>query len=664
MPHFPESPESEPETLVRDPLGLAQTVARSADPSEPKRRPRPRRFDDISGLEPAPLSIEAPTRSLQATGFAQRYEARAVLGAGGMGEVRLCKDHLIGREVALKVMRSGAASTEDARERFVREARVQGQLEHPAIVPVYDLGVDPEGGVFFTMKRVRGRTLDAVLEALAQGDPEAARTYSRRKLLAAWSRVCLAVDFAHARGVLHRDLKPGNIILGDFGEVYVLDWGLAKLAGSLEGDALNEIELTHDGTAPTMVGSLIGTPGYMAPEQARGDLDRVDVYADVYALGAILFEILALEPLHPRRSIEAALASTLKGADARPSARTGGELPPELEAICVRATALDPAARYPGARELSNAVERYLDGDRNVELRRDLAAAHVEAAKKALAEASGGGEAAREARIEALREVGSALALDPRNAEALATMAQLLTDVPEEIPREAEAELAANADAARRRAAKSGAGRYLFWSVFVPVAMWMGIRHVAVSAVVIAGIVACGVFSFWLSRRRRVGVRSGFALLALSSAAIALMSAPFGAFILVPGQAATNTMFFTMNADRRGRLVVILLGVLAVTLPFALELAGVIPPAYTFRDGLMRLMPRATELPAFQTTLCLLLTNVAMVIVPGLMIGRLRDALAAAERRLFLQAWHLRQLVPHEARGALGAAPSSRAARG
>jgi serine/threonine-protein kinase len=153
-------------------------------------------------------------------------------------------------------------------------------------------------------------------------------------------------------------------------------------------------------------------------------------------------------------------------------------------------------------------------------------------------------------------------------------------------------------------------------------------------------------------------MRHGAALLGLSSLAIALMSALFGPFILVPGLAATNTMYFAMTADRRGRLWVIVVGVLAVTLPITVELTGLVPPAYTFTGGLMHVMPRATELPAFRTTICLVLTSIAMVVSPGLIIGSMRDALAAAERRLFLQAWNLRQLVPSEARGTLGKSPS------
>ncbi|MFO0680212.1 MAG: serine/threonine-protein kinase, partial [Polyangiaceae bacterium] len=162
-------------------------------------------------------------------GAATRYRRTTLLGSGGMGDVHLCADERIGRDVAMKVIRRMRAENPEMLERFLREARVQGQLEHPAIVPVYDLGVLPDGSTFFTMKRVNGRTLSDVLEAQRSGNSTALEHYSLHRLLADFSRVCLAVHFAHARGVLHRDLKPSNVMLGEFGEVYVLDWGIAKL---------------------------------------------------------------------------------------------------------------------------------------------------------------------------------------------------------------------------------------------------------------------------------------------------------------------------------------------------------------------------------------------------------------------------------------------------
>src|SRR5262249_17778837 len=138
-----------------------------------------------------------------------------------------------------------------ARRRFLHEARVQGQLEHPSIVPVYDLDLDEQGRPFFTMKRVRGLTLERVLERLREDDPDVVKRFSNRKLLTALAQVCLRIDYAHARGVLHRDLKPGNIMLGDFGEVYVLDWGLAKVVGEEEADGEAE-------SIPGTMGPVVG----------------------------------------------------------------------------------------------------------------------------------------------------------------------------------------------------------------------------------------------------------------------------------------------------------------------------------------------------------------------------------------------------------------------
>ena len=165
---------------------------------------------------------------------ARRYRAGDPLGMGGMGEVRMYRDELIGRDVALKVIHQSHVRETNAVQRFLREARVQAQLEHPSIVPIHDVGRTADGRTYFTMKRVRGRTLADILDALGDGEPRARARYSRRKLLTAFVSVCQAIELAHDRGVLHRDLKPANIMLGDFGEVYVLDWGIASIADAPE----------------------------------------------------------------------------------------------------------------------------------------------------------------------------------------------------------------------------------------------------------------------------------------------------------------------------------------------------------------------------------------------------------------------------------------------
>ncbi|NUQ78245.1 MAG: hypothetical protein HUU21_32350, partial [Polyangiaceae bacterium] len=264
-----------------------------------------------------------------------------------------------------------------------------------------------------------------------------------------------------------------------------------------------------------------------------------------------------------------------------------------------------------------------------------------------------GGEDAQAARALALREIGSALALNPSNVDALRTMARLLIDVPEEAPPEAAAEINATSANARRDAAKMGANRFMMWLAFLPLALWMGVRHIPSTAAAVIAMLLCAGASWWMARRTSVDRRHGLVLLLLSSLAVGLMSALFGPFILVPGLVATNTMFFAMNAGRQERRVVIAAGVMTIALPFILEISGILPPAYSFSGGALQVLPRATDLPATQTMLCLLLTSLAMVVIPALLMGRMRDALTHAERRLVLQAWHLRQLVPGGGRGEL-----------
>ncbi|MDQ3296446.1 MAG: protein kinase, partial [Myxococcota bacterium] len=319
----------------------------------------------IATTTPASANVELSQGS--------RYTEQSVLGVGGMGKVVLARDARIGREVALKVLHAERELAEEERERFLREAQVQGQLEHPSIVPVYDIDRRLDGTTFFTMRRVLGRTLGAILDDLRLGNPEAVARYTQRELLQAFATVCLTIDYAHSRGVVHRDLKPANIMLGDFGEVYVLDWGLARI---MEDPA----ETIPPANRLSVPGTMMGTPLYMAPEQ-MADPD-VGPLADVYSLGAILFEILTLERVRDPRALYAPV-------EARPSVRTPHrKIAPELETICVKATELDATERYRSARAIQEAIARYLDGDRETEQRRALAATHAERARAALRDAA------------------------------------------------------------------------------------------------------------------------------------------------------------------------------------------------------------------------------------------------------------------------------------
>jgi serine/threonine protein kinase len=261
-----------------------------------------------------------------------RYEILDRIGEGGMGVVYLARDRELGREVALKVLRTPDPSAEE-RERILREARILATLEHPGIAPVHDVGVLPDGRVFYVMKRVRGDQLDAFARS----------PRSRAELLRVFRQVCDAVAFAHAAGVIHRDLKPQNVMLGAFGEVLVLDWGVAKLRG-------HPVEaMDARGTRPagddTASGAVMGTPGYMAPEQLTGRSATADERADVFGLGGILCFLLTGD--HPPAGL--------------PDGARWLAVPAPLRAICERARAPAPELRYRSASELAADVANYLD---------------------------------------------------------------------------------------------------------------------------------------------------------------------------------------------------------------------------------------------------------------------------------------------------------------
>lgn len=573
-----------------------------------------------------------------------RYSIASSLGQGGMGVVRLATDRRIGREVAIKTMHPSGASRQLG-ARFLREACVQGQLEHPAVVPVHDLGRDSDGALYFTMRRVRGVTFGEIIDRLRGGDADAARQYSRRKLISAFASVCQAVHFAHTRGVVHRDLKPANVMLGDFGEVYVLDWGVAKLVNLPDANFAGERPSVTAASTPdarTLAGAAMGTPGYMAPEQARG-VEDVDRRADVYALGAVLFELLCLEPLHPAKTFEAILLSTVNGADARPSVRAPhAEIPPELEAICVKATAVDPADRFPDVGELLDALERFLDGDRDLDQRRRAAQAHAALAAAAAEDALGQSADATGARQRALLEVGRALALDPANPDSMGVLVRLLTEPPRELPAEALAEMRAQGKNTRHAAAKGALYGYLAWFVFLPFRYWMGIRDPRLATLASALWVAAAVSSFLAFRHGSQRLWPG---IVTTAAAACVTSAVCGPYVLVPTLAVINVILWLLYCDRAERPTIIVLGGLTVLVPATMEWAGVLH-FYNFRDGRVTILQGMLDFPPAATHAFLLVTSLMLVGIAAALVTRFRDHLTDAERRLHMQAWQLRQLVP------------------
>jgi serine/threonine protein kinase len=256
---------------------------------------------------------------------ATKYAFVKELGRGGMGVVCLAEDRELDRLVAIKVVNTPDV-TEDLRNRMVREAQIIARLEHPGIVPVHDVGTLPDGRIFYAMKYVRGSRLD---EYAAQGA-------SLRDRLRKFQSVCDAVAFAHAHGVIHRDLKPQNIMIGAFGEVLVLDWGVAKLVGSeANSNRSYSSYTTYSHSNDTIEGTVIGTQNYMSPEQARGEIDQLDERSDIYALGAVLHFLLNDQP----------------------------KVSKAAHAICSKAMASAKENRYATASDLSSDVARLLDAE-------------------------------------------------------------------------------------------------------------------------------------------------------------------------------------------------------------------------------------------------------------------------------------------------------------
>jgi eukaryotic-like serine/threonine-protein kinase len=301
----------------------------------------------------------APAGAAPAAGHSRtaRYQLVRVHRCGGLGQVWIARDTAIGRDVALKTLRPDRRTDPGARARFVREARVTGRLEHPCVVPLYDLIDRPGSQPFYAMRFVAGRTLAEAVEAYHQARAAGrAGPLDLAALLDAFVAVCRAVAFAHARGVLHRDLKGHNVVLGDYGEVFLLDWGLAKKAS--EPDPPGAAALDDDGQPDlTRPGAPVGTPGFLAPEVAAGG--AATTASDVYGLGAILYTILT-----GKVPYEGATATEVIGkvaaAGPPPAGAVNPAAPPALVAICRRAMARRPADRYPSADALATDVRRWL----------------------------------------------------------------------------------------------------------------------------------------------------------------------------------------------------------------------------------------------------------------------------------------------------------------
>ena len=311
----------------------------------------------------------------------KKYDIGRVLAVGGMGEILDAREAALNRRVAMKVMIE--ATTKEDLQRFINEARITGQLEHPNIVPVHELSVDEYDQAFYTMKLVKGVTLKDVLERLAKGDAVAVKQYPLTALLTAFQKICDAIAFAHSKKVLHRDLKPENIMLGEYGEVLVMDWGLAKVFdptraqdGAIfdagERTAVRVISDAGDTGSMTMDGTVLGTPKYMSPEQARGENETLTARSDLYSLGGILYQLLTLRPPVEGRNVEEVLQKVARAEITAPREATAGSkrlphlprgrVPESLDAVVMKAMSLQPADRYQAVPELQAEIESYQTG--------------------------------------------------------------------------------------------------------------------------------------------------------------------------------------------------------------------------------------------------------------------------------------------------------------
>jgi serine/threonine protein kinase/Flp pilus assembly protein TadD len=290
-----------------------------------------------------------------------RYTLTRLHAKGGIGQVWLARDEDLGRDVALKELRPERIENPVVWARFLEEARITGQLEHPSIVPIYELTRRKDHQPFYTMRFVRGRTLTEAIRDYHQKRKQGqARPLDLAHLLNAFVAVCNAIAYAHSRGVIHRDLKGQNIVLGDFGEVMVLDWGLAKLVGRPDEPFTEPPVVLHDAAhEPTMQGQVLGTPAYMAPEQAEGRLDRVGRHSDIYSLGAILYEILTDVPPFIGQNTADLLRRVREELPPRPR-QINPTAPTAVEAICLKAMAKQAEERYESATELAEEIRRWL----------------------------------------------------------------------------------------------------------------------------------------------------------------------------------------------------------------------------------------------------------------------------------------------------------------
>jgi serine/threonine protein kinase len=296
---------------------------------------------------------------------APRYQVKSLIASGGLGQVSLARDEVLGRDIAIKEILDRLADDPHKRARFLLEAQITSRLEHPGVVPVYDLGKDVKGRPFYAMRRIDGLTLRQAIECYytEHPNPPVKHCVEFRAMMAHFVTVCKTMAYAHNRGIVHRDLKPENIMLGPYGEALVVDWGLAKIIGQPEDHVHGDdgAATTDSGEKLTRDGATVGTPAFMSPEQAAGDLERVGPASDIYSLGATLYQLITGKPPIDGSNLADTLIKARRG-EYPPTWQVRPNAPPPVDAICQKAMAFRPEDRYPSALVLARDVEMWLAG--------------------------------------------------------------------------------------------------------------------------------------------------------------------------------------------------------------------------------------------------------------------------------------------------------------
>ncbi|MCL2000414.1 MAG: serine/threonine protein kinase [Planctomycetes bacterium] len=295
-----------------------------------------------------------------------RYIIGNELGSGSIGQVIEARDQHLGRQVAIKVLHEGGGLSRDGIARFVAEVQITAQLEHPSVVPVHEIGIMPGGMPYFSMKLVKGLTLDEVINHMRIGDRETLRVYNHLARLRLFQRLCQGMAYAHSKGVVHRDLKPANILLGEYGEVQIMDWGLAKIVNSnIREHSESLVATVRQGSGMNTFGGVIaGTPAYMSPEQAKGEFTRIGPPSDVFALGLIMAELMTLFRVYREPGFHESLRAARNPGgevDIRRLAPSAGGYSHGVASVVRKATNPNMELRYQHAGELSADIAKLIE---------------------------------------------------------------------------------------------------------------------------------------------------------------------------------------------------------------------------------------------------------------------------------------------------------------